>query len=494
MKTVVPKKIIKLIQNKEWYHQRFDGAPMFIYPVADAETRLEKRKPKGTEARFRVCYFTSDGKADWYLDQVDINRGAGVLVNLAKNNPNLSQQLLAAWHKDEIIFAKSFYDFEKINLKKLTDSDLVNLFENNYKLFLNRLSSSVIIDHFALGTDEMIAARLRKEIGKINKESEFTNIFSQATAPTRQSFINEAEMELIKLALQKKVSLLELQQYCQKYYWTRNNYYSAKTLSIKGVKQDIKAWQKNRQNTLAKLKLLINTPRKNKLEKAKLYKKYKFTKLTKSLLKISDDFTWWQDERKKSTYQNIHIGSAILNELAKRRNVDAVLLKFLLPIEVRAWFNKKIGTTELKKRQQGCVIVAWAGGHYFVHSNEHKLVKSLMFPQKALDEVNDLRGLSASVGCVIGCVKIINSAREVDKINKGDILVAVMTRPDYIAGIKKAAAVVTNEGGVTCHAAIVSRELGIPCIIGTKIATQVLKDGDMVEVNANHGVVRLLKK
>jgi pyruvate,water dikinase len=65
-----------------------------------------------------------------------------------------------------------------------------------------------------------------------------------------------------------------------------------------------------------------------------------------------------------------------------------------------------------------------------------------------------------------------------------------MTRPDYVPAMKKAAAIVTNEGGITCHAAIVSRELGIPCIIGTKIATEVFKDGDVVEVNANHGWVR----
>jgi len=69
-----------------------------------------------------------------------------------------------------------------------------------------------------------------------------------------------------------------------------------------------------------------------------------------------------------------------------------------------------------------------------------------------------------------------------------------MTRPDYITGIRQAAAIVTNEGGITCHAAIVARELGIPCVIATKIATEVLKDGDIVEVNANHGVVTLLNK
>ena len=78
------------------------------------------------------------------------------------------------------------------------------------------------------------------------------------------------------------------------------------------------------------------------------------------------------------------------------------------------------------------------------------------------------------------------------KITKGDILVTGMTLPDYIPSMKKAAAIITNEGGITCHAAIVSRELGKPCIIGTKNATTIIKDGDMIEVRANHGTVRIL--
>ena len=68
-----------------------------------------------------------------------------------------------------------------------------------------------------------------------------------------------------------------------------------------------------------------------------------------------------------------------------------------------------------------------------------------------------------------------------------------MTHPQMISGMIKASAFVTDEGGVTCHAAIVSREMNKPCIIGTKVATQVLKDGDVVEVDANNGVVKILK-
>jgi pyruvate,water dikinase len=79
------------------------------------------------------------------------------------------------------------------------------------------------------------------------------------------------------------------------------------------------------------------------------------------------------------------------------------------------------------------------------------------------------------------------------KMKKGDILISPATNPNLMPAISKAGAMVTDEGGITSHAAIVSRELKIPCIIGTKIATQVLKDGDLVEVDANKGIVRIIK-
>ena len=80
------------------------------------------------------------------------------------------------------------------------------------------------------------------------------------------------------------------------------------------------------------------------------------------------------------------------------------------------------------------------------------------------------------------------------KMNKGDILVAVQTMPQLLPAMKKAAAFVTDIGGLVCHAAIVARELGTPCIIGTWNATKILKDGDLVEVDADEGVVKILKK
>ena len=81
---------------------------------------------------------------------------------------------------------------------------------------------------------------------------------------------------------------------------------------------------------------------------------------------------------------------------------------------------------------------------------------------------------------------------DLEKVKEGDILIAVTTHPDYVPAMRKAAAIVTDEGGITSHAAIVSREFGLPCIVGTKIATKILNDGDLVEVDANNGTIKKL--
>jgi pyruvate,water dikinase len=96
----------------------------------------------------------------------------------------------------------------------------------------------------------------------------------------------------------------------------------------------------------------------------------------------------------------------------------------------------------------------------------------------------------ANKGIVRGIARITMSAKEAGEIKKGEILITSMTTPDFVTAMKRAVAIVTNEGGVLCHAAVVSRELGLPCIVGTRIATKIFKTGDIIEVDGNLGVVR----
>lgn len=491
VKDLIPK-LRKKLSSKQWYHQRFDGSPMFLFPIAEAETKREKRKPAGTEAMVRVCFFES-GKADWYLAMQDIKRGADKIIQLAKKNHGIPAELLDAWQKDEQKFEHFFWrEFPKINLKKLSDQELIEFWNRSYYLFINRVTSSSIIDHFALGTDELISQLLRRQVGKLEKESQFTQIFSIATAPIHQSFINQAEIDLLEIALGK--SKEKLSNYQKRYFWTRNNYYLAQELDIKHFQEEINAWKFSKKDLGKELKRIKDVPRANKLNKQQLFKKYCFSSFLKTLIKISEDFTWWQDERKKSTYFNIHIGLNILNEIVRRKHYQLDELKYAFPPEIeKIVFEKKPTQKELQIRRKGCVMIVTEKAFEVRAGRELSKIKKMILDNKSLADIQDFRGLSASTGKAVGPVKIVKSATEVGKVNEGDILVAVMTRPDYIVAMKKAAAIVTNEGGITSHAAIVSREFGIPCIIGTKIATEVLKDGDLVEVNANHGWVRKIK-
>ena len=110
--------------------------------------------------------------------------------------------------------------------------------------------------------------------------------------------------------------------------------------------------------------------------------------------------------------------------------------------------------------------------------------------QKAISNVNaDLKGEPASPGTATGIVVIIKSPTEMSRVQKGQILVISMTTPDFVPAMKRVNGIITDKGGQTSHAAIVSRELGVPCVVGTKIATKFLKEGETVTLNGTTGEV-----
>ncbi len=161
---------------------------------------------------------------------------------------------------------------------------------------------------------------------------------------------------------------------------------------------------------------------------------------------------------------------------------------FIAPSEVE---NFSELAAKIEQRKDGCVML---DGTVYPLERLDSLLKesSLVLEEISTDGVEDIKGTPAYPGKARGQVKKISSFADMGSFKAGEILVTEMTNPDYVPIMKIAAAVVTDEGGATCHAAIASRELKVPCIVGTKIATQVLKDGDMVEVDAQKGVVKIL--
>lgn len=112
---------------------------------------------------------------------------------------------------------------------------------------------------------------------------------------------------------------------------------------------------------------------------------------------------------------------------------------------------------------------------------------------KSPRKLKKFSGIVASKGKTKGKVRVVSDLSRMRGFQKGDILVTEMTSPKLASVIQKSAAIVTDEGGMLCHAAVVSRERKIPCVVGTQIATKVLKDGDEVEVDAEKGIVSKLE-
>lgn len=118
---------------------------------------------------------------------------------------------------------------------------------------------------------------------------------------------------------------------------------------------------------------------------------------------------------------------------------------------------------------------------------------NIVIREPEIQSQTEVKGMTAQKGVVRGKVRVIYTEEELGKIKtEEDILVTPMTRPEFVPAIKIAGAFVTDEGGIVCHAAIISRELKKPCIVGTKNATKIFKDGDLVEVDADNGMVKIL--
>lgn len=150
----------------------------------------------------------------------------------------------------------------------------------------------------------------------------------------------------------------------------------------------------------------------------------------------------------------------------------------------------------VKRRGDQWVIYSVARGCSRVISDRKDISKlaTKMIPRAGVSADGVIRGQTGNKGKVIGKVKVILTQADFRKMEKGNVLVTLMTFPNFVPLMQKSSAIVTDIGGLLCHAVIMSRELGKPCVIGTKFATQILKDGDLVEVDANSGIVRILKQ
>lgn len=195
--------------------------------------------------------------------------------------------------------------------------------------------------------------------------------------------------------------------------------------------------------------------------------------------------------------------SKLVRKIAKNNNLPEEEIFWYLNNEIEALLKgSKLDSKVIKERKDFFVIYTYQNEIYSFWGEDAKEILEHLYEQK--DPKKDIVGTVAfSVkNPVLGRVKIIRFgfdkpkelANQIGNMQKGEILVAEITSPEMTLAMQKATAIITDYGGLMTHAAIISREFGIPCIVGTGNATKILKDGDLIEVDTQKGKIKILEK
>ncbi len=477
---------------KQWFNQGGAGVPRLVY-MGGAIMKLQDQITGGLGLHACAMSYSHEGDRTWWcMDHDDGIRIAGLLAK--------DKQKLRAIYGGSLDAEKNFYNYIKTMGPVEKIKDIAVCHNRLYGLYEWFFGHDMLLDLFVMWSDQ--EARIIK-----NKYPNLKEDIQKLVSPRKLTYGQREELDLLKIgqALRKnKIKNLSdlkrnpalysmMERHKREFDWMEFNYKTTVPISIEQYLSRCFEMLKTKDDAAIKKK--ISEIESYEREHARLVKKIcEQNKMSAQDKDILDTITFtcsWQDDRKRTAL----IGAYYMNELtrvaAERYDVDFLSLQFLYPSEFENIVAKlQDGEKVSVPAVQDSFCVWYPNGTWakFYGEEMHEL-RGIVFKIPDFKGVDEISGTCASQGKVKGNVRIVHNVRS-SNFEKGEILVTSMTRPEFVPLMKKASAIITDEGGITSHAAIVSRELKIPCIVGTKWATEFFKDGDSVEVDAIKGIVR----
>lgn len=297
---------------------------------------------------------------------------------------------------------------------------------------------------------------------------------------------NDEMLASLELSLQKR-----LFAYRDRFSWLPYNY-EGPVLSFSLLKEYLKGLTTEKAEN--ELDALSERHKRILLQLEQFYGEHPLSDRTRYLIEIAQTFMILKEYRKSVYQQSYILADRILAELSRRLGCTLDELKFLSLEEMRSAIDDLTVYKEkaMRRRNGYMAVLVEDGMSRYLDGDEARDLVALYTERNERVNVKELHGQVAYPGKVQGIAKTICTSADLLKMEQGDILISSSTNPDLLPAIKKAGAIVTEMGGIICHAAIVARELQIPCVVGTKIALKAIKDGDRIEVDATNGVVYIL--
>lgn len=442
--------------------------------------------------------------AGWYGILEELNKvREEIAVGIDKNKFFLKEMMEDAYRFIDK-FNKICEDIQKKDVSKLSNQELKELVSSYFKNVLKILAYVQTTIQAEIEVTERIKETLNK---KVKDEKEFQKYFLLFTSPSKIGFFeqeNERLLELLK-ELKKDLVLIDaikkeevtekvktlFKDHLEEFAWIGNMNYNGRYWDETDLIERLKPMIDDDIDIKIKEINDLREKRKNRIKES--IKKLNLGKDEIILIESIRELVYFRSYRLDVVFRSEYIIKNLFEEIANRLNLSIQDLNYLFYWEITDFLEgKEINKEFIEKRKKNYALNYRNGKLEVLYGKDiDKLAEE--FKEEA-EKVKEIKGSAASQGKVKGTVKVIHHISDLSKVKEGDILVATMTKPDYIIAMEKAVAFVTDEGGITCHAAIISREMNKPCIIGTKFATKVLKDGDLVEVDAETGVVKILKR
>ena len=430
MKNNVTKKILQY-QWEPWLKRPFYAFMMSLFKGSSSKKAFKEIGLSGWEMTAFV--FT---ESTWYWsDKVFNNSIPGLRKWLTGHNiSEISENL-------EIFYVKNKEQI--INLsrdKKIKLSDKLLILNDIFQKTASYIWTAHLLEH--------VIWRDLKEQTKKYIKTDLDKYIGDASYPEKKN-----ALELMEEEMRAGIDLKELRK---KYSWMRARDGFARPYKL----QELAEHRANLKKYKAHVYPIIPKPLMNLYQKAR-------------------ELVYLRTRRTDVFYEFIFLARPILKELAKKYKIKFSDLKYYV------WQDLMAG--KLKKYSNDF--------SYLAYKEEAEIIDGKIFSKQNISNIiTEVKGSIAQPGIVRGVAKVVMKVSELNKVKKGDILVTYMTSPNFLQAMKISAAFVTNEGGLTCHAAIIAREIKKPCVIGTRIATDIFKDGDLIEVDANRGIVKLLKR
>ncbi|MDZ7798242.1 MAG: PEP-utilizing enzyme [Patescibacteria group bacterium] len=497
--------IINGMINTKWYFltKRPDIPPLPVwYKMKYSALRKENKKIYGTGIPWACFWYNNNTELYLHGDEYKtaIQNATKILYSKQKLNKHLLM-LKQSCHdakKAAAIFNRCHwesYDNVKIyNLYKTVVDKYVLLYIYGFitwcTLVLQNDAYKIVTDHkkelenITLTPDQALGILIVPDDTTIYQEKEeklakLSKKYRRTVAGYKsEKYLSDNHHQLNK----------EIKKFIKQYCWVGFNYVGPALDYKTVVKELLQAHDNTKQKTPTK---------------KEIHKICKFNEREKHIFYALEMISYTKDLR-NTTDDYIHYCFSIFyDEISKRTGLTKTDIQFLWDNELEKLLksDNNISRPYIQKKRKFCAAFALLKSlkmkeYYIGHEASKKREFVFKNSNQILEKIsqNIIKGTIASTGVVTGKVKIINNIKEVKKVKKGDILVTGMTSPKYMSAIYNSNAIITDDGGLTCHAAIIARELKKPCIIGTKTATRVLKDGDLVEVDANNGIVKIIQR